>query len=326
MKKVVTFLAFAVTCFSVSSLLWGEEGLVREFSNEVAIDQDDMTLWVNKKNPDGSLMISSDKKSGFVFSYHISGRLLEKIYLGKPGNIDVAYDVKTSRGTFDFVLVNERKTDRLAIFRVNPLSLKMELIGKDIYVGGNYGSATYVDPSGKLYSLIVTKSGVVKQFLIHLEEQAAPYATLARKWELKSQAEGMVVDPITNKIFIAEEDVGIWVFPAEPYLEPVGNLIAEVGDFGIESDLEGLTLYHGEEETWLIASSQGASTYHVFSAAGKFEHRGLFTLPDVGETDGIMASPVAMKGYPSGIFLAHNGLNPSKIVAVNWEDLDIVLD
>jgi myo-inositol-hexaphosphate 3-phosphohydrolase len=81
-----------------------------------------------------------------------------------------------------------------------------------------------------------------------------------------------------------------------------------------------LALYAGRSgdpgDGYLIASSQGNSTYVVYDRAPPHAYRGTFRIGGAGsvdgteETDGIdlVAAPVG-PDYPAGLLVAHDGFN-----------------
>lgn len=99
------------------------------------------------------------------------------------------------------------------------------------------------------------------------------------------------------------------------------------GGAHLQPDAEGLALYRGEDddEGYLIASSQGDDTFHLFDRDARGRHRGSFTVEDGGETDGheVTAQP-AGPGFESGLFVAQSGEAPAPadISPINGYDYD----
>src|SRR5437016_2083880 len=82
-----------------------------------------------------------------------------------------------------------------------------------------------------------------------------------------------VADDELGFFCVAEEKAGIWRFGAEPDAGETGQLVARVGENGLTADDEGLTIYYAAQgRGYLIASSQGNSTYTVFERAGGNRH------------------------------------------------------
>jgi 3-phytase len=80
----------------------------------------------------------------------------------------------------------------------------------------------------------------------------------------------------------------------------------------LQIDVEGLTLYHARHEAgYLIASSQGANTFHVFNRSDGNNHVGTFQVEGVAETDGIDVVNLPLgRDFPFGLLVVHNGGAP----------------
>jgi 3-phytase len=79
----------------------------------------------------------------------------------------------------------------------------------------------------------------------------------------------------------------------------------------LQIDVEGLTIYYGKRESgYLIASSQGSSTLHVYSRLPSNRHLGSFQVEGVEETDGLDVANVPLGAFPFGLLVVHNGAAP----------------
>jgi 3-phytase len=155
--------------------------------------------------------------------------------------------------------------------------------------------------------------------------------TKIRQFAVGSVVEGCVADHELGVLYIAEEQVGVWKFDAEPGASGKGKLIARVGENGLREDVEGLALYAvADGRGHLIVSSQGNNTFKVYERGG--DNRHLLTIDptggridDISETDGIVVTncPTSTE-FASGLFVAHDGKNARgnqnfKLYA--WEDI-----
>jgi 3-phytase len=153
---------------------------------------------------------------------------------------------------------------------------------------------------------------------------------------MSSQTEGLAADDEYGKMYIAEEDVAIWSFSAEPDGGDKGKIVDSADGPHLTADIEGLTIYYGEDgEGYLIASSQGDNRYAIYDRRGKNDYVTAFSIEDgkeidgTSDTDGIDVIGFGLgKTYPYGIFVAQDGENTengqpairtSKIVS--WEKI-----
>jgi 3-phytase len=76
----------------------------------------------------------------------------------------------------------------------------------------------------------------------------------------------------------------------------------------LEADAEGLAIYEGRGATgYLIASSQGDDTFHVYARRDPRVYIGSFQVEGAGETDGHEVVNARLRGFPFGLFVAQNG-------------------
>jgi 3-phytase len=124
-----------------------------------------------------------------------------------------------------------------------------------------------------------------------------------------------VADDRNGRLFIGEEKRGIWTLSAASTDKNVPRLILPTGKL-LVADVEGLALYHGKSSTYLIASSQGNSSYVVLDAAAPYKVRGVFRIginleagiDGTSDTDGLEASAVNFGGvYDRGMLVVQDG-------------------
>ena len=102
--------------------------------------------------------------------------------------------------------------------------------------------------------------------------------------------------------------------PDAPF--PDGTIVAagnpDLGGEWLEADVEGVELYDaGCGEGYLIVSSQGDNTFHVFDRERPTRHLGVFEVDGAGETDGLEITPYAMGPlFPHGALVIQSGNAP----------------
>lgn len=151
------------------------------------------------------------------------------------------------------------------------------------------------------------------------------------------QMEGSVFDPTSGDWFVAQEDVGIWRISGDTWSR---WLVDRVRDFGVpatwdeatescrvtgadpglggtrlSADAEGLTIAHDRRGTHLFASSQGDSTFAVYSLRGRSAaYTGGFAVVESPTADGAQHSDGAAvttaalgPRFPHGLFVTQDG-------------------
>jgi 3-phytase len=304
---------------------------------------DDPAVWLHPTDPAKSLVLGTDKKGGLI-AYDLDGRVLQVASDGaRPNNVDVLYGFPLGGRSADIAVAGTRGAGQLGVkvWSIDPRTRRLD----DMTAGGGalaafggtepYGTCVYRSPrSGRFYYFVNNKKGKQEQYELSATPDGRVTAALVRSFSIPSETEGCVADDRAGCVFIAEERVGIWKFPAEPDGGDRGELIARVGEHGLAADVEGLTLYCGvDDRGYLIASSQGNSTFKVYQRGGR--HAFVCTIapargsrpqldpPD--HTDGIVATSRPMgPAFTHGALVVQDGKNDigrQNFKLYRWEDV-----
>jgi 3-phytase len=288
---------------------------------------DDPAIWVHPTASERSLILGTDKKGGLNV-FDLDGHRAQIVSDGsRPNNVDLIYGFPTGGAAVDLAVAGTRSRSRQGVgfWRIDPVTCRLAEFGPipafEVFGGKEpYGSCVYRNPKdGSFYVFITSKDGDVEQYRIEAETAqgaASPIrATRVRAFRVGSTTEGCVVDHELGWLYVAEEKVGIWRYGAGPDSGSSRTLIARVGENDLTADVEGLTIYYGPGTAgYLIASSQGASTFQVYSRDGEnafvmsIDPQAGAGISDVGETDGIDVTNVAMSAkFPRGLFVCQDG-------------------
>ncbi|MBN3907805.1 MAG: phytase [Nostoc sp. NMS1] len=320
-------------------------------------DADDPAIYVNATNAADSLVLTSVKNAGLRV-YDLSGNLLQTVNPGgiRYNNIDLQYGFKLGNQSIDIAVASDRQNDKLAIFKINPNpgadgNYLEDITDSNIATifqaspfeppysastRSSYGLTLYRSPITNDYYVFTSRrqTGDIAQFKLIDKGNSKIGAELVREFTIPSptatdrspQTEGMVVDQETGFLYIAQEDVGIWKFQAEPDGGTTGKLIDRVrfeGGSHLTDDAEGLTIYYGKNGTgYLLASSQGDSTFVAYTREGNNEYVGNFAIGNNGSIDSVQESDGADvinlplgPNFPFGLFVTQDGSNePAKTI------------
>ena len=157
------------------------------------------------------------------------------------------------------------------------------------------------------------------------------------------QVEGMVVDQAkpasfgdreAGYLYVGQEEFGIWKYSAEVNgCDDIGVgafretplLVDTIEQGNIKADVEGLTIYYGEDGNgYLLGSSQGDNTFTIYDRAGSNSYLGKFAIDNVEESDGadVINVPLGDK-FPAGLLVVQDGSNESAVVFPDPEDGEI---
>jgi 3-phytase len=296
-------------------------------------DQDDMTVWLHPTDLSRSTIITSDKAANKLFVYDLNGNTLQDVAAQQPGNIDTRYRFPLGVDFVDIVAFNERDTNKIRVYKVNPVTRLLEQVDDgNINSGPNYGFSLYKSPrTGKYYAFTGPESSTqVRQFeLVDGGNGLISAGGPLRQLQQLGTSEGMVADDETGNLYVAEESGGIWKFDAEPGGAPSGTKIASVGQNGLTADVEGITIYYTANGAgYLIASSQGSSTFNVYQRSTPHAFVGTFAVSGAADSDGVDVINLPLNGnFAQGMFALHNGrASPHPVEVVKWEDIATLLD
>lgn len=295
---------------------------------------DDPAIWRNADDPAQSLIIGTDKKAG-LYVYGLDGSKKSFLPEGQLNNVDLRETV--IRGE-KVVLVgasvrNDRLNAHIGLYRLNPKTAKLSTVAKiPAGPGEAYGFCFGQDAGGEVFAYMIEKAGHIREIELSLEG-ANPQSRITREHKLATQPEGCVVDDRTGRLYVGEENEGIWVFDLDDdSFQP--RLFARVNGRELVADVEGLALApKGDADGYLIASSQGDNSYVLYDLqSGSYINR--FQLVDgkvdgTSETDGIEVKLGSFgPNYPDGLMVVQDGANENgtqNFKLVSWRKIATML-
>ena len=274
---------------------------------------DDPAIWRNRRNPAKSLVIGTDKQAG-IHVYDLSGKRLSFTPAARLNNVDL----REIGGRVIVAASDRAEIDaaKVSLFTLDTAAARLVPIGRfAVGPGEAYGMCLWTRARDKaLFGFIVLKDGRIDQVAIDLSG-AAPQVRTVRSMKLGTQSEGCVVDDRTGQLYVAEEDVGLWRFDADPAAPTTATSIAKVDGTTLVADAEGLALAPaGRTGGYLVVSSQGDNAYTLYrlpgvTYAGRFRIGG-GAIDGTSDTDGIelMLGDFGPR-FREGLFVAQDGDN-----------------
>lgn len=329
--------------------------------NQQPGDADDPAIYVHPTDAAKSLVIGTLKDGGLSV-YDLNGKVTQTISPSdvRYNNVDLVYGFKLGGQNVDLAIASDRENDTLAIFQVDPTTRKLtdvtdnnitaSIFGIDDGEQTAYGLTTYTSPvSGKSYVFVSQREGNKVAQLELVDDGGEVSAKFVRSLSVPipaggkledAQVEGVVVDRELGYLYVGQEKAGIFKFSAEPEGGNTGKLIEAVKPDGsnLAADVEGLTIYYAADgKGYLLASSQGDSTYAVFTREGNNNYLGNFAIGASGNIDmaasGEVSSPILADSveesdgadvinvplgsqFPYGLLVVQDGSN-DPVVVVN---------
>ncbi|MFE6834874.1 phytase [Streptomyces sp. NPDC057705] len=267
---------------------------------------DDPAIWVHPTDPAKSVVVGTDKK-GALEVYDMTGARIQRIAgdygnnVDLRGNIVVSADDEAAGGN-----------GAMHIYRIDPATRQLKRLADVPTEVTAHGICLYTSPSsGKLYAFPNSTSGRVEQWELAVNGDAVT-ATSVRLWDAGSAVEGCYADETTGKLYLGEEDVGVWVYGAEPTAGTSRTRLDSTGSGGhITADTEGITAAGNR----IYVSSQGSNDFTVYDRTtraylGRFSVSNGTAADDCEDTDGIDATSANLgPAFPQGVFICQDGSN-----------------
>lgn len=304
-------------------------------------DADDPAIWVHPTTPKASLVLGTDKKNG-LHVFDILGNEVAFLNDGKLNNVDIR-EFSLAGEAIWLASATERNNEAIVFYIIHadgtiehasPHAFPGIPEGMD-EIEDIYGHAMARDPqTGRVWALANFKTGHVVQWEV-IDDNGQIKLDLSRILKVDSQPEGMVSDDKMGHLYVGEEDVAIWRFPAFPEGGDDATQIVRIpSDCFPRDDIEGISLYDGVEGRYLVASSQGIHRYGIFplngddipTCAGLVEIAA-GDVDGVTETDGldVVATPLG-GNYPRGMLVVMDDQNADFTTNFKFVSFGDVLD
>jgi len=281
----------------------------------------------------------TDKKSG-LYIYGLDGAILQFLPEGLLNNIDIV-DGLIVDGRNQLVLgASDRTPGKVGVtlYLFDPAGT-----GANAVRLWGHIATDVVEPYGFCFArrgetidaILVGHEGEVRQFALTAGADGKPVSRELRRFEIGSISEGCAADPQTGALYLDEENVGLWRFDLDPASGANRTLIQPIAPGVLVADAEGLTTIADGEKRYLIASSQGDSTFPVWRIDGPAPvYVGRIVVRDgpmaggvdgVTGTDGVAAlgGPVGDR-FPEGLVVVQDDVNEGgtqNFKYIDWRDI-----
>ena len=280
----------------------------------------------------------TDKKSG-LYIYGFDGRILQFLPEGLLNNVDAVEGLSID-GRPQLVLgASDRTPGRtgISLYVFDPAGT-----GRNAVRYWGHVATDVVEPYGfcfarrgpEVHAILVGHEGELRQFILSADAAGRPTARLVRTAEIGSISEGCAADEASDALYINEENVGLWRYGLDPASGAGRTLIQPIARDILVADAEGLTTITDASGRYLIASSQGDSTFPVWRIDGAApQYKGRFKVVDgavdgVTGTDGLAAASGPAGPFPEGIVVIQDDLNDGgaqNFKYVDWRDVRTTL-
>jgi len=304
---------------------------------------DDIAIWVDPAERSLSTVIGTDKTEpgGGLAVYDLTGRQLYFYADGSMNNVDLRYNFPLGGQPVALLGASNRSADTLDFYRVEESNGALTRVGSfatSDAVSRGRGFTMYHSPvSGTYYAFVSDlRTNIVEQYALS-GETGSVTGTLVRSFDNGNSSEGMVADDELQFLYVAEEDVGVWRYGAEPAAGAERILLDGLVSAGghLTDNVKGLAIYYAlGGQGYFLAVSQGSSSYQVYSRAdgefvGEFAIGSGEGVDGVGGQDGIEVTNISLGvAFPQGLFVSQDNRNPpahQNFKLVPWQSIASII-
>jgi 3-phytase len=295
---------------------------------------DDPAVWVHPIQPELSTVIGTDKGTPGLAVYGLDGRQIQFVKMTGINNVDLRHDFPLGDKRVALVVASNPVDKTLETFWVDPSSRQLQPLTVQKNESGieALGVCMYHSiKTGRYFAFSIGRGGEVQQWEITTAGESIRLSRV-RSFSLDGKSEACAADDGISAFYVSEEERGIWRFGAEPDSARDGRLIDSTDRRSghLRADVEGLAVYDaGQDEGYLIASSQGNDRYVVYDRStnkyiGNFEIQS-GRVDGVSNTDGIEVTSHALgPAFSKGLFVAQDGRNLEAYVLRKRQNFKLV--
>jgi 3-phytase len=292
---------------------------------------DDIAIWINDLSVENSIIIGTNKQVG-LDTYNLSGDLIKSYTFGRINNVDIFQEFNVGEEKFPLVIGSNRTDNTIFLGRLYSDGSIKKILKNDpkSFIEEVYGITSY-NSNDMDYVFISGKDGTLEQWLIE-DNKGTINMNLIRTIKFNSIVEGLVSDSYYEKLYVAEETVGLWEININPNIDLNKKLIFDTDKRYFKPDFEGVTLYKKDNgEGYIFISIQGSNSYAVLDRKSK-EFKSVFrikksnNIDSVSDTDGIDLSQLSTNKFPEGLFIVQDGDNDNQNQNFKFVNLSSILD
>lgn len=281
------------------------------FSGDVA---DGVSIVVEEE-----VLITTNKSvGGGLYVLDLDGNILSSNLNGAANSVD--YRDLTGISGWDnrlLVMTSDRDNNALRLYWMNRTTKALSLAGTISLTYEPYGSCLYLE-GVNLYAFVTdrgssdTGTHYLRQYLLSRSGESVTAGSVLRTINAEGVMEGMCANDLSGYIYVSREDYGLYRYAATANGSTAPTTIDTVNSGNLVADVEDVSLFQGGENTYLMVSSQGNNSLHIYNA-DTFEHvkRLKIKRPDgtnVIGSDGLDITLSSLSGWPSGLLVVHDSL------------------
>lgn len=274
---------------------------------------DDICIWVSDTNDQPIYVIGTDKKRGLE-TYDEKGERIFDAPFGRINNVDL-----WNSPIGPVVVGTNRSFNSLDFYKLNTSDGSLALLNR--YATGLsdvYGVSFYLKSENHPEVFLSDKRGAVKRYAVELIGNFISAKPLD-VFKFSSTVEGIEGDAFYQRVYIAEEDKGLWYIDFSND-KPRRVKVLKTDKSILVADLEGLALADlGDGKGYLVQSVQGNNSYalidrETLTLKAIFRINSDKTIDGAEETDGLEVS--THPKFP--VLIVQDGFNTGETQNFKW--------
>jgi 3-phytase len=279
-------------------------------------------LWLDPRDPAASLLIGGDENGG-IGVYDLDGSELQYLAEGNLKHVDLRYNVLLGSERVDLVVASVEGEPRLRFYILDPEARGLEFVN-ELPIGiASDGVCFYRSPfTERLFVIVTSEDGELEQWRVDGEDGTVS-GQLARQFAVGSEAAACVADDDAGALYVAEEEIGIWRFGAEPEAGRSHRLVDFAGPHppggNLLEQVEGLTLVaYPNGKGYLVASNEKADALNLYRRDGVNAFIGSIAIganegagiDAASEPQGVAVLPLPLgEAFPAGVIVTSDDTN-----------------
>jgi 3-phytase len=297
-------------------------------------------LWLHPDDPERSLILGADDGAGLGI-YALDGTELQYLEDGPMKYVDVRYGVQLGDEAVDIVAASGDEEPLVRLYKVDAETRQLSLLQElEVGVDAN-GICLYRSPyTLQTFVFVPGIDGDMEQWRLTPGDEGTFEASLARVIRIGSEPQSCIADDDLSNLYVAEADVALWRYGAEPESGSARALVDFTGPAHpgghLAEDVDGLAVAaYADGAGYLLAGNESASTLNVYRRDGINEFVGAVqvapstdgSVDGVDEPGGVAVLPVPISdGLPAGVLVINDDANSepdanTDYKVASWGDL-----
>lgn len=280
-------------------------------------------LWPHPTDPASSLLLVADDQTGLLL-YNLDGTQRALLAEGSVLGVDVQEGVSVGGISQTVVVVANAPLQALVVYVIDSSTLGIRRAGLAPIVAPGFAPssvALYVSPStGRVFAFAGSTTGLVVQFELTPEVDGGTATTQVRTFDVGGPVVGLAVDDAQRRLYVVEQNVGIWQYGAEPGDTDIRTSVDAVSSSGggLVQPLGGVALYTASGvRGYLLAVSGGENAVRIYERQPDAHvFRGSFIVVADGGIDAVeglrhvvVTNRALGSLFPLGLVAVHDSAN-----------------